>query len=48
MEMAGVKCTGDPVCALVVAVFESEGWANATPESKIRTIANKLRARWKT
>jgi arginine decarboxylase len=47
MEMAGVKCTGDPVCALVVAVFESEGWANATPESKIRTIANKLRARSK-
>lgn len=26
MELNGVRCETDPVCALVVAVFESNGW----------------------
>lgn len=25
-EMAGLKCQGDPVCALVIAVYMSSGW----------------------
>ncbi|WP_433288007.1 pyruvoyl-dependent arginine decarboxylase [Micromonospora sp. CA-244673] len=26
VEVAGVRCTGQPVCALVVAVFTAEAW----------------------
>ncbi len=26
-EIAGIVCEGDPVCALVVAVYASEGWS---------------------
>ena len=26
MHVAGTKCTGEPVCALVVAAFETAGW----------------------
>lgn len=26
MKVVGAKCEGSPVCALAVAVFESEGW----------------------
>lgn len=26
-EVAGITCTGKPVCALVAAVYKSEGWA---------------------
>ena len=25
-EIAGARCTGEPVCALVVAAFEAEAW----------------------
>jgi len=25
-EIAGVRCEGEPVCALVIAVYKSEGW----------------------
>jgi arginine decarboxylase len=27
--IAGARCTGTPVCALVIAVFEAEGWQPA-------------------
>lgn len=27
-EVVGIRCEGDPVCALVVAVYESESWAS--------------------
>lgn len=27
-EIAGITCQSNPVCALVVAVYESEGWQN--------------------
>ena len=26
-EIAGIVCEGDPVCALTIAVYESEAWA---------------------
>jgi arginine decarboxylase len=29
LEIAGATCTGEPVCALVVAVFESAAWQSA-------------------
>lgn len=25
-EVVGIRCTGDPVCALAIAVYESEPW----------------------
>ncbi len=25
-ELAGIECCGEPVCALVIAVYKSEGW----------------------
>jgi hypothetical protein len=27
--ITGARCTGTPVCALVIAVFEAEGWQPA-------------------
>ena len=27
-EIIGVSCEGDPVCALVIAIYESEGWGS--------------------
>ncbi|MAS33695.1 MAG: pyruvoyl-dependent arginine decarboxylase [Anaerolineaceae bacterium] len=27
-EMAGIECTANPVCALVTAVYKSEGWTD--------------------
>lgn len=30
IEVAGVHCVDDPVCALVVAVFESAAWTSAS------------------
>jgi arginine decarboxylase len=30
IEMAGVRCVDEPVCALVVAVFESAAWKSAS------------------
>jgi arginine decarboxylase len=29
VELAGAQCAGEPVCALVVAVFESASWRSA-------------------
>ncbi|GAC1463361.1 MAG: hypothetical protein PVSMB1_13780 [Gemmatimonadaceae bacterium] len=29
-EIAGTRCEGDPVCAIVVAVYESERWRTAS------------------
>lgn len=34
MKVAGAKCVGHPVCALVVAVFESATWRSATLNDK--------------
>jgi len=44
MEVIGIRCEDKPVCALVVAIFESEPWqANATGNlSSIRRLARKL------
>ena len=25
-EVTGIVCEGDPVCALVIAIYASEGW----------------------
>jgi arginine decarboxylase len=30
IEVAGARCAGEPVCALVVAVFESAAWNSAS------------------
>jgi arginine decarboxylase len=30
IEVAGVRCVEEPVCALVVAVFESAAWTSAS------------------
>jgi arginine decarboxylase len=30
VEVAGARCAGEPVCALVVAVFESAAWSSAS------------------
>jgi arginine decarboxylase len=47
MEVNGVRCENDPVCALVVAVFESHGWHSreAKPEggpNLLRRLARKV------
>lgn len=44
MEVVGGKCEAKPICALVVAVFESEPWmANAKENlSSLRRMARKL------
>ena len=34
VKVAGTKCVDSPVCALVVAVFESAGWQSAKPLAK--------------
>lgn len=45
MVVTGIKCKELPVCALVVAVFESEPWqANAVDKlSSLKRLARKLR-----
>jgi arginine decarboxylase len=35
MKIVGVKCEDKPVCALVVAVFESSSWKNANRKSQV-------------
>jgi arginine decarboxylase len=34
IEVAGGRCEGEPVCALVVAVFESAGWVGTAWEPR--------------
>lgn len=36
LEIAGVECTGEPACALVVAVFESAAWNSAAVRPPLR------------
>ena len=36
IEVAGVRCTGEPVCALVVAVFEAAAWTAARRRTSAR------------
>ena len=47
MVMAGVKCEGKPVCALVVAVFESAAWEAASPVNipKLKSFIKKMSAK---
>ncbi len=45
MEVIGIKCEDQPVCALVVAVFESSSWhsrAANSSNSLIKRVANKI------
>ena len=35
MRVAGATCVDQPVCALVVAVFETAGWAGAGPANRL-------------
>lgn len=42
-EIAGVVCEGEPVCALVIAVYASEGWEYATPAAGLRRLAQTSR-----
>ena len=44
MEVIGARCTGEPICALVVAVFESAAWEGNKPaptKSKLHRILKK-------
>lgn len=34
MAVRGVRCDGEPVCALVAAVFEAEPWGPGTPRNR--------------
>lgn len=38
-ELVGIECRGEPVCALAIAVYQSEGW-----KSSIRRAKQKQRA----
>lgn len=31
-QLAGIRCLGQPVCAVVVAIYESQGWSNGQSE----------------
>ncbi|HSX52979.1 MAG TPA: pyruvoyl-dependent arginine decarboxylase [Patescibacteria group bacterium] len=44
MEVVGTRCEDKPVCALVVAVFESEPWQANLPENMttLQRLARKL------
>lgn len=33
MQVVGVKCEDDPVCSLVIASYESQGWASRAADS---------------
>jgi arginine decarboxylase len=43
-EVAGARCDGVPVCALVVAVFEAAGWRTARPPQQATTAPHRLPA----
>jgi len=46
MEVIGIRCDNKPVCALVVAVFESEAWQNgASGLTRLQRVARKLNKR---
>jgi arginine decarboxylase len=38
MELAGIACCRKPVCALVVAVYQRERWADTSPVRRIRHV----------
>jgi arginine decarboxylase len=41
MVVTGTTCSGLPVCALVVAVFEGKSWKNANRQGRILSWMNK-------
>ena len=42
MEVVGMRCELDPVCALVCAVFESNGWKGTAVPSKNVNVLKRL------
>lgn len=42
MEVVGAHCEADPVCAIVVAVFESASWRTAEPQSENVKLLTRL------
>jgi arginine decarboxylase len=45
VEVAGASCTADPVCALVIAVFEAAAWSSAIRPIHPATARARARAR---
>jgi arginine decarboxylase len=45
LQVAGARCTDEPVCALVVAVFESAAWASAGRRNRAAVRARVARRR---